>query len=187
MNNNPLQNLTTLAMLAALSIISAALINFPLLPAVPFMKYDPADIPILIAACMFGPWRALLVVAVTSILQGVFTGADGGVIGVFMHFVATGFYAVVTGWIYQRSHAPFKLLLSLATGALAMVASMAICNLIFTPIFLGVPVDIVWDMMVPAILPFNILKASINGLATYFIFKSLTHFLQQHYKSRDLH
>ena len=35
-----------MAMLASLSFVLVLLINFPILPAVPFMKYDPADIPI---------------------------------------------------------------------------------------------------------------------------------------------
>ena len=42
------RKLTTLAMLAALAIVLVALIHFPLVPAAPFLEYDPADIPIFI-------------------------------------------------------------------------------------------------------------------------------------------
>lgn len=45
--------LTNMAMLVALSLILVMLINFPILPAIPFMKYDPADIPILIGSFLW--------------------------------------------------------------------------------------------------------------------------------------
>ena len=49
------RKLTTLAMLAALAIVLVALIHFPLVPAAPFLEYDPADIPIFIGTFLFGP------------------------------------------------------------------------------------------------------------------------------------
>mgnify|MGYP000037199626 FL=1 len=61
-----------MAMLVALSLILVMLINFPILPAVPFMKYDPADIPILIGSFLFGPMGGVILTAIVSILQGLF-------------------------------------------------------------------------------------------------------------------
>ena len=37
-----------LGVMAALSIVLAALFHFPLFPAASFLEYDPADIPILL-------------------------------------------------------------------------------------------------------------------------------------------
>lgn len=56
--------LTNMAMLVALSLILVMLINFPILPAVPFMKYDPADIPILIGSFLFGPMGGVILTAI---------------------------------------------------------------------------------------------------------------------------
>ena len=53
------RKLTTLAMLAALAIVLVALIHFPLVPAAPFLEYDPADIPIFIGTFLFGPAAGL--------------------------------------------------------------------------------------------------------------------------------
>ena len=66
---NKTRKLTTLAMLAALAIILVAFIHFPLIPAAPFLEYDPADIPILIGSFVYGPWVGLGLTAVVSILQ----------------------------------------------------------------------------------------------------------------------
>ena len=58
------RKLTTLAMLAALAIVLVALIHFPLVPAAPFLEYDPADIPIFIGTFLFGPAAGLALSAV---------------------------------------------------------------------------------------------------------------------------
>ena len=49
------KKLTTMAMLAALSIVLVTFIHFPLFPAAAFLEYDPADIPIFIGTFLFGP------------------------------------------------------------------------------------------------------------------------------------
>ena len=60
------RKLTTLAMLAALAIVLVALIHFPLVPAAPFLEYDPADIPIFIGTFLFGPAAGLALTAVRN-------------------------------------------------------------------------------------------------------------------------
>ena len=131
--------LTNMAMLAALSLILVMLINFPILPAVPFMKYDPADIPILIGSFLFGPIGGIILTAIVSILQGLFISGDGGPIGIIMHFLATGTFALIAGFIYQRTRTKRAAIIGLVCGALSMTLIMVICNLLLTPIFLGAP------------------------------------------------
>ena len=57
--NRKLKNvrLAKMAMLVALAVVLVMLIHFPIFPAVAFLEYDPADIPILIGAFAFGPLR----------------------------------------------------------------------------------------------------------------------------------
>ena len=47
------RKLTTMAMLTAISIVLVTFVHFPLLPAAPWMEYDPADIPIFIGTFLF--------------------------------------------------------------------------------------------------------------------------------------
>lgn len=110
--------LTNMAMLVALSLILVMLINFPILPAVPFMKYDPADIPILIGSFLFGPMGGVILTAIVSILQGLFISGDGGPIGIVMHFLATGTFAFIAGFIYQRTKTKRSAVVGLICGAL---------------------------------------------------------------------
>lgn len=96
------RKLTTLAMLAALAIVLVALIHFPLVPAAPFLEYDPADIPIFIGTFLFGPAAGLALTAVVCVIQGVTVSAASGPIGIIMHFLATGTFVLLAGNLYRR-------------------------------------------------------------------------------------
>ena len=52
-------------------------------------------------------------------------------------------------------------------------------NLIITPIYLGVPVEAVIGMILPILLPFNLLKAGINALITFLVYKPIARFLHK--------
>ena len=70
------RKLTTMAMLTAISIVLVAFVHFPLLPAAPWMEYDPADIPIFIGTFLFGPAAGLGLTAVVAIIQGTTVSAS---------------------------------------------------------------------------------------------------------------
>ena len=58
---------------------------------------------------------------------------------------------------------------------------MVLMNMIFTPLFMGAPLETVLAMMVPAIIPFNLLKAGINCTVTFLLYKSISHLLKGEY------
>ena len=55
-----------------------------------------------------------------------------------------------------------------------MVASMCVWNIIFTPIFMGTPRSVVAQMIVPIILPFNVIKSGVNSFITFLIYKKIS-------------
>jgi len=177
MNSKTLK-LTKLAMLATISLVFVALIRIPLFPAAPYLTYDPADIPIFIATFAFGPIAGLSVTAVVSFVQAFMLGGDG-FIGFFMHFVATGSFVLVAGLIYKKHKTKKYAVIALVCGTIVMTTSMIAWNLVITPIFLGVPREAVVAMILPILLPFNLLKASINSLITFFTYKSIAKVLHK--------
>jgi riboflavin transporter FmnP len=58
-------------------------------------------------------------------------------------------------------------------GTLAMTLIMIPANLIITPFYLGVERGIVIKMLIPAIIPFNLLKGIISGVLTFILYKRL--------------
>lgn len=169
--------ITKMAMLAAISVVLVLLIRIPYPPA-PFLVYDPADIPIFIGTFAFGPMAGLALTAVVSFIQAFVLGGDG-LIGFFMHFVATGTFVLVAGYIYKRNKTRKNAVLGLICGTIIMTVSMLLWNLIITPIFLGVPREAVIAMLATVILPYNLLKAGINAIITFLTYKSIARYLHK--------
>ena len=155
------KKIVTLAMLSAISVILVMLIRIPF-PGAPFLEYDPADVSIIIATLIYGPLSGFIVTVVVSIIQGVTVSAQSGIIGIIMHIFSTGIYVIVTGNINLKKNKS-NIIFAVAIGALSMTASMVIWNLIFTPLFMGQPFEVVKGMLIPVILPFNLIKSVLNG------------------------
>ena len=169
--------LTKMAMLAAISVVLVLLIRIPYPPA-PFLVYDPADIPIFIGAFAFGPLAGLALTFIVSFIQAFVLGGDG-LIGFFMHFVATGTFVVVAGYIYKKNKTRKNAVIGLVCGTIIMTVSMLLWNLLITPIFLGVPREAVIAMLGTVILPYNLLKAGINSIVTFIAYKSIAKILHK--------
>ena len=168
-----------LGMLSAISIILVYLLHIPLFPAASFLEYDMADVPIILAAFLFGPTAGLLMTIVVSVVQGLTVSAQSGVIGIFMHIFATGCYVLVAGNLYQRHKTLKGELAALSAGAGSMVVAMILWNLLLTPVFMGAPFEAVLKLMIPAIIPFNLIKAGVNSVIAYFAFKIVQQILKQ--------
>ena len=163
----------------ALSVMLVYLIHFPIFPAVPFLEYDPADIPIMIGTFAFGPMAGIVLTAVTCLVQGLTVSAGSGIYGIIMHFIATGAFVLVAGNIYSHGKKTRKkAVIALLCGVLAMTAVMAPANLFITPIFMGAPREAVVALL-PFIVAFNAIKAGANALVTFLLYKPLSGFLKK--------
>ena len=156
-SNITIVRLAQLALLTAISIVLVALVHFPLIPGLQFLEYDPADIPILIAALLFGSGPALIVLFVASAIQAFIFGGNGWV-GLVMHFVASGALVVLTSAFYHRRHKFLDAIIGLVIGSLAMTALMIPMNYIFTVHVFGTPFEIVNASMWVGIVPLDVYK-----------------------------
>ena len=167
-----------MGLLVALYIVLVYLVHFPIFPAVAFLEYDPADIPILICTFAFGPAAGLILTVVTSVIQGLTVSAASGLYGILMHVIATGVLVVTSGSIYWKHKTKKRSVIALAAGTCAMAVVMIGANMIITPIFMGVPASAVWALM-PFIVGFNVIKAGINSLVTFVLYKRISPLLHQ--------
>ena len=178
--NRKLKNvrLAKMAMLVALAVVLVMLIHFPIFPAVAFLEYDPADIPILIGAFAFGPLAGVLLTVIASLIQGLTVSAASGAYGIIMHVVATSVLVTTAGLIYRRHKTKKRAVIGLAAGSLAMVVVMFFANMVITPLFTGMPLAAVMELM-PFILIFNAVKAGINSIVTFLLYKRISPFLHR--------
>lgn len=175
--NNVLR-LVQAAMLTAISVLLAAFVHISFFPAAPFLEYDMADVPILLGTFLLGPAWGCGILFVTSLIQALTVSAASGPIGFLMHFIASGALVLTAGLFYKKKHTVKSMIIGLVLGSLAMTALMIPLNLIFTVIFLGTPRQAVIKMLIPTIIPFNLIKSFLNSLISgllYFpLYKALS-------------
>ncbi len=170
--------LAKMGMLVAVSIVLVYFVHFPIFPAVSFLEYDPADIPILMGTFAFGPLAGIALTVITAVIQGLTVSAASGVYGIIMHIISTSTLVIVAGLIYKRHKTKKTALVGLICGVLAMTIIMVGANMVITPLFMGVPRNVVWQLM-PFIAGFNAIKAGINGLVTFLLYKRISGFLHR--------
>ncbi len=170
--------LAQMAMLAAISVVLVMLVHFPLIPAASFLEYDMADVPILLGSMLYGTVPGLLILLVVSLVQAFLLGGNGWY-GLVMHVAASSVLVILVSALYRRKGKFTHAILGMVLGTIGMALVMIPMNLWLTPLYMGAPREAVIDLLLPAILPFNLLKAGINSVLTGILFKALTPFLRK--------
>ncbi|MHC1722143.1 MAG: ECF transporter S component [Aminipila sp.] len=177
-SQNKTLKLAKMGMLVAISVVLVYLIHFPIFPAAAFLEYDPADIPILIGTFAFGPMAGLLLVVVTAVIQGTTVSAASGIYGIIMHILATGAFVLVAGNLYKGRKNKKEAVIALIAGVVTMTVVMVLANMVVTPAFTGWPLSAVMKVM-PFIVLFNLIKAGVNSVITFFLYKRISRFLHK--------
>ena len=167
-----------MAILTAVSVVLVAIIHFPIFPAVAFLEYDPADIAILICGFAFGPVAGICVTLAAAIIQGLTVSAQSGIYGIIMHVIATSALVLTSSLIYSRNKTKKGALISIICGVLAMTLVMIPANLFITPYFMGAPREAVVQLL-PFIVLFNLIKAGVNGVITFFLYKKISRLIHK--------
>lgn len=169
MKNDAVKRMVTLAMLTAMAYALVCLIR---VPVVAFLKYEPKDVIITIGGLIFGPMAALIISAVTALLEMV-SISDTGIIGAVMNLLSSACFACTTALIYKKHRTLTGAVLGLAGGCVTMVGAMLLWNWLITPLYMGVPRETVTAMLIPTFLPFNLLKAGLNSALVLCLYKPL--------------
>lgn len=171
--NESLRKLVLMAMLAAVAYLMVALVRIPIMPAAPFLKYEPKDVIITIGGFLMGPMTSFLTSVLVSLIEMV-TFSDTGPIGCLMNLLSTCSFACVAALIYKRRHNLWGAVIGLLAGTAVMAAIMLLWNWLITPLYMGAPRDVVEGMLLPVFLPFNLLKAGFNSAFVLGLYKPLT-------------
>ncbi len=169
------KKMVVLAVMAALAYIVMVLIK---VPVVLFLKYEPKDVIITISGFMFGPLASLVTSAVVSLIEMV-TVSDTGPIGAIMNFIGTSAFACTAAIIYKKFHTIKGAFAGLCVSTLFMTLVMLAWNYLITPIYMGYPREAVAAMLLPAFLPFNLIKGVLNSALTMLIYKPLSNVMRK--------
>ncbi len=171
MESRKLRVLALTGMLAAVG-YALQLFEFPLLPAASFLKFDFGDVAVFIAGSAMGPAAAVLTAVVKGILWALIGhGADGWV-GSGMNTITIIAFALPVAFL-ARSRKTWVKVAAAGLGVVVMTVVMAGANLIVDPWYFKMPIAAVKAIIVTAIIPFNLLRGLINGLASVGIMLAL--------------
>ncbi len=156
-------------MIIALCLAVTLLIRLPLVPAVPFLKFDGKDTILAIAGFIFGAGYSLLLTVISSCLEPFFTG-NATWVDVVMNIVSTASFVCTAALLYRRWHTKAGAMKALLAGSLCQVAVMTLWNYVVDPFYFHMPREAVVQML-PWIALFNVLKCGLNSGITLFIYK----------------
>lgn len=168
--NKKTKQITTTAMLCAIAYVVVVVGR---IPVVLFLKYDPKDIVITLGGLIWGPLTSCIVSVIVSLIEMV-TISDNGVIGLIMNILSTCSFACTAAFIYKKMRTLKGAVIGLVAGSLAMTVVMLLWNYLITPIYMGYPRQAVAELLIPAFLPFNLLKAGLNAGFTFLLYKPVT-------------
>ena len=164
------RKIVTVGMLCAVAYVFTLIGHFIPIYFNDFLKYDPKDAIIVIAGFSIGPLSALII-SVTVALLELITISTTGVIGFLMNVLASIAFACVASLIYKLKKSVSTASIGLFVASALTVGAMLLWNYLVTPIYMGVPREVVANMLLPVFLPFNVIKCGLNSALALLIYK----------------
>ena len=172
MKSSNVKKIATLAMLSALAFLLALLFHFlpipPLVPAAPFLKFEPKDVVIVIGGFLYGPLMVVPMALVVGLLEMPFSAT--WLYGLIMNVASTCAFACTAALIYKMRRTIGGAAVGLAAGVVVTTGVMIPLNYFITPFFMGVPRDVVVAILVMGIGLFNFVKYALVAAITMQIY-----------------
>jgi riboflavin transporter FmnP len=182
---NKKMSTNTLIKMSVLSAIAVILmyLDFPILPAFPFLKVDLSDVAALIGALAFGPLAGVVIEAIKNVLILLVKGTTSIGIGELANFIIGISIVIPAGFIYGRNRTRKAAIIGLLAGTVTMSLVGVLANyFIFIPMYkefmpaLKTSAGIV-EYLTYAIVPFNLIKGVIVSVATVLLYKYVEVFI----------
>ena len=176
---NRTKKLTTLAMLIAMAFMVGATFRVRhIFAAAPFLTYDPKDVVILIGGFLFGPPAAFAMSGILALLE-MATVSVTGFIGAIMNAAASASFTGTAAFVYSKKRNLHGAMIGLALGCVVATATMLLWNYAIIPLYMpGVTREAIMGLMLPVLLPFNLIKTGLNAVIALLIYKRVSEALR---------
>lgn len=170
----PTRQLATMALMCAIGVL-LSFVELPLVPGAAWLRYDASTVPAMVCGFAYGPAAGIAVGIAGAILHGLLTADLAGSV---MNCLVVFAYVLLAASVYKRFRTFKGAVAGLVAGAIGAIIAAIVGNLVVTPLWLGVPVDAVIAMIVPALMPFNIVKAVLNSILTLVVYKTISRLIK---------
>lgn len=167
------KQLVVMALMCAIALL-LSFIEFPLFPAASFLKLDFSLVPTTVVGFAYGAGPGLVVGLACAMAHAAITG---NWVGCLMSCIVAVVYIVPAAIIYRRMHTMKGGIVGLVVSTVCLVVGIIVANLIIDPLFYGMPFEAVAALVVPAILPFNVIKGVLVSALTLLVYKSISNLI----------
>ncbi len=160
----------------------------PLFPA--FLQLDFSDIPALVGAFALGPLAGVVIEFIKNILHLIFKWNIGSPVGELANFIVGVALVGTAGYIYKKRKTKQNAIKAMIVGIIVMAAAGGIMNyFVLLPFYTRfMPIEAIIemgaavnnritnlkDLVIYAIIPFNIFKGVIISVITGLLYKKLS-------------
>ena len=171
------RNIALMATFIALAFL-VSLFDFPIFPAVPFLKLDFGNVFILLIGFLLGPLEGVIVCVCKETLR-IFAGNTGGV-GELANMLVTSAFILLPSIVYQ-----FKKGLKIVVPSLVIAcflgtgAALVTNRFINFPLYMGEAGVQLFKDAFGFIVAFNLIKTASISVLTLLLYKRLSNFLRK--------
>ncbi|MHC3376801.1 ECF transporter S component [Ligilactobacillus equi] len=177
-----------IACLAAISYL-LMFFHFPIIPIVPWMSIDFADVPILLGFFALGGFGGSMIAIVRSVLYLVIKGlALPSIIGVGSNLLAT-FALCLPIYFLLKDKQPklFDYFRAIAAGTVSLTFFLSLANwTVITPVYmavLGLKINVpLPTLILTGVVPFNLIKGILVGTVFSLIYVNLYHWINKKHR-----
>ena len=173
------------------------LLEIPLPFAPSFYEIDLSEVSVLLGAFAMGPVAGIIIEAIKILINLVITGTTTAGVGELTNFIVRCCLAVPAGIIYKKNKNIKNALIGMLVGIICMTVVGAILNYyMLIPFYAkayGLPIETIiamgtkvnpkintlWDLILLANVPFNIIKGVLSSLLTFLLYKRLSPILHK--------
>ena len=159
------KTIASIAMLSALAFLARLIFKIP----VSFLTFDIKDSIIALGGMIFGPVSGVVIALLVSLIEMIIS--ETGPIGFVMNFISSAAFAGTAALIYKFKRTFNGAIIGLFSAVGTTTAVMLLMNLLLTPIYQNVPVNVVISMLPTLFLPFNFAKTLLNAAIVMLIYK----------------
>ena len=174
LNSYQIKKMTAVGMFCALAYVCMLVIKIP----VQFLTLDVKDSLIVLCSLIFGPFSGLFIAVVVPFLE-LITISGTGVYGFIMNVLSSVTFALTAGIIYRYKKTLAGAVVGLISAVFAVTSVMLLANLLVTPYYMGAPTEAVVAMIPTILLPFNLVKATLNAAIVLMLYKPLSGVLKR--------
>ena len=191
-----IRRIAACAILTAMAVLLMYLeIPLPFMPV--FLKFDFAELPVLIGAFALGPVWGVIIELLKNLIHLPVTQTMG--IGELSNFITGVIYVGTAGLIYRKLRTKKGAAISMVVSTLVLaIVAIPVNAFITLPLYgsaMGFPLEAIIGMsagvnplvkdkislLLAVFVPFNLFKGTVVGLITFFVYKPISKLINKTY------